>query len=257
MRVTRMRHSLLLAAVLFTAADAAAVESWVLFGAALGYRSGCDPSYIWKAEPMFHNGAAAARTVAILHQSGIGSLPSTVTIPAGTSLPLSRFVGGPPLSLGAIELDVPADVTLQPRLEYEDILPCSGFGAAPGPTGHISLPLFHVVDAGAVQPHYGLDLGIQPVRINAGVYNAGTGTATANITVRRPACETSTTTVVAVPPDTLAQVPVAVPPICEPVNGTPMYMVNATVVVDQPSFSYATTVSNGQAPSATFGVGTQ
>jgi hypothetical protein len=244
-------------AVALLAVDASAGESWVLFGSVLGYRNGCDPSYIWKAEPVFHNAGAVDRNISILHQSGTTSLPSTLTIPAGTSLPLSLMVGGPPLGIGAVELDAPADVVVQPRLEYENVLPCSGAAPALGPSGNITLPLFHLVDAGQAQVHYGLDLGIQSVRINVGVYNAGTHLATATIALRRPSCDSATTTSVSVPPDALVQVPVSVPPICSsPVNPTPTWILNATVVVDQPSFSYATTVSNGQAPNVTFGVGT-
>ncbi len=251
-----MKRCLIFVAALL-AADASASESWVLFGSVLGYRNGCDPSYAWRAEPIFHNTGAADRNISILHQSGTTSLPSTLTIPSGTSLPLSRVVGGPPLGIGVIELDAPGDVSVQPRLEYENILPCSGAAPALGPSGNISLPLFRLVDAGQAQVHYGLDLGIQSVRVNVGVYNAGTRTATATVTLRRPSCNNETNTFVTVPPDALVQVPVPVPPVCiSPVNPSPLWVLNATVIVDQPSFSYATTVSNGQSPNVTFGVGT-
>jgi len=251
-----MKRYMVVAAAALFAASASASESWVLFGSVLGYRNGCDPSYVWKTEPIFHNRSAADQIIAVLHRSGTFSLPGTLTIPAGTSLPLSLLAGGPQLGIGVIELDAPADVTVQPRLEYENILPCSGAAPALGPSGNIPLPLFHVVEAGQAQLHYGLDLGIQSVRVNVGVYNAGTRTATATIVLQRPSCNNPTSTSVTVPPDALIQVPIPVPPICSvPVNPSPPFLLNATVVVDQPSFSYATTVSNGQSPNVTFGAG--
>jgi hypothetical protein len=237
---------------------AAAADSWVLFGSARGFTAGCEPSYVWATQTIFHNTASFDRQIAVLHQSGNLILPPVITVRAGESLPLwPSFTDVPPAGLSAVRLDVPSDVAVESRLEYRNILPCSGQPPALGPSGKIALDSFRVVDAGQAQHHYGLDLGTQSVRVNVGVYNASMTFATATVELRRPSCSDPAITVITLPPDTLLQMSVPVPPICPtPSNPhTPYYLVNATVTVDQPSFSYATIVSNVQPPNVTFGVG--
>ncbi len=247
---------MMVAALMLSTLTTVAGESWVLFGSARGFTTGCDPSYIWATETIFHNTAASDRQIGILHHSGTTILPPSITVAGGESR--SLFFGNiPPSGLEALKIDVPSDVIVESRLQYWNVQPCVGLPPPLGPSGKIGLLSFHLTDAGQPQHHYGLDLGIEPVRVNVGVYNAGTSTATATIELRRPKCNNPVTTVLTVPPDTLVQVRVPIPPICDvSANDAPFWIVNGTVTVDQPSFSYATSVSNVQAPHVTFGVGT-
>jgi hypothetical protein len=242
-------------AALLVGAAAGASENWTLFGAALGTRSGCTASYNWSVEPVFHNQSDSDRTINVLHQSGPAGLPPSITVPAGQSVPLSGIVSGPPLGLFAVDLDAPADVFVESRLQVTNVQPCVAVPPS-GPFGGIPFPLFHIVNAGQPQHHYNVGLGIQDTRMNVGIYNAGSITATATVEVRRPACSNPATTVVTVPPDSVVQTRVAVPPLCAaPAGLSPFWMLNATVTVDEPSFSYATSVSNAFPPTVTFGTG--
>ena len=238
--------------------SAAAAYSWLLFGSSRAASTNCAPTYIWATETVFHNTSSSDRQIIVLHQSKGEILPPSIVVRGGESLPLSIFAGDfPPPGLAAVEVDVPADVIVESRLEYRNILPCSGQPPALGPSGKLALPSFALVAANRQQRHFGLDLGVQSVRVNVGVYNAAPIPAIAMIEMRRAACDDRVSTVITIPADTLLQTTVSVPAICvAPLHPrTPFWTVNATVTIDQPSFSYATTVSNTQPPSATFGVG--
>jgi hypothetical protein len=195
-----------------------------------------------------------------VHRNGAVTLPAAITVRAGESLPLNSFSGDlAPAGLFAVRLDVPAGVAVEPRLEYRAAGTCGGAPPPLGPSGKIGMPAFRLTDANEPQRHFGLDLGIQPSRVNVGVYNAGGSAATATIELRRAACNDPSTTIVTVPPDTLVQVSARTPPPCaSPLfPRTPPWIVNGTVTVDQPSFTYATPLSNVQRPVISFGVGSR
>jgi hypothetical protein len=252
----KLRHGISVVIMILWSNFVAAAESWVLFGSARASTTNCAPTYIWATETVFHNTSSADRQIVVLHQSKAEILPPSIVVRGGESLPLSSFVGDFPPGLAALKLDVPADVVVESRLEYRNILPCSGQPPALGPSGKLALPSFRLVNTGQPQRHFGLDLGIQSIRVNVGVYNAAPTFALATIEMRRPACDDRMTSVVMIPPDTLIQTTVPAPLCAAVLNPrTPYWMVNATVTVDQPSFSYATTVSNVQQPNVTFGVG--
>jgi hypothetical protein len=159
--------------------------------------------------------------------------------------------------LWVTRLTVPADVTVEGRLEFF-------FEGCTGPfvgraRGRIALPVFRsLVPAGVRTLHAGTDLGVQNVRTNVSVYNAGSVTATATIEVHRAGCAITlppVTLVVSIPPDTLVQTPVyEAPPACTDHLSVERWAAYTVVRVDQPSLSFVVSLSNEAAPSATIGV---
>lgn len=249
-----------LAGTMLVAFTAAAADVWVVHGSAFGPSVPCDASYVWTTETLLHNTTTADQQITVLHQNGAVTLPQAITVRAGESLPLNSMSGDiAPAGLFAVRLDVPAGVVVEPRLEYRAASTCGGVPPPLGPSGKIGMPAFGLTEANQPQRHFGLDLGIQPSRVNVGVYNAGTRAATATIELRRAACNDATTTMVTVPPDTLVQVTARMPPVCAAplFSRTPSWIVNGTVIVDQPSFTYATPLSNVQRPVISFGVGSR
>jgi hypothetical protein len=155
---------------------------------------------------------------------------------------------------------VPSSVLVESRLEYSFADACRGLPASNLPLGKASLPVFReLAPAGTTVAHLGSDMGIQKVRVNVGIYNAGAATATASIEVHRPGCskEPIATRTLAIPANSLIQISVNdLPAPCialiEPLSTWwPMF---TTVTVDQPSLSYATALVNDQPPGATFAV---
>lgn len=240
---------------------AAARDAWVLIGQARAARSGCnDYYYTWYTDTIFHNLAGAEAKVSVVEQ-GVAPLitPVSFSVPANHSVALSTHIGAmPPLGMNMVHFNVSDSVYVESRLEYRYDQPC--VANAPGAAGKIGFPVFdHLVPAGQLQMHFGTDLGLQRSRFNVGIYNAASVAANAHIEVRNQSCFpiTISDADVVVPPNTLVQA--SLPQgLCEYLVDTsmPPWVKYTVVIVDQPSLTYVTPVSNQQAPNVSFGVGT-
>jgi hypothetical protein len=258
-----LRKSFLALVLLVTIVQtAAAKDAWVLVGQARGARSGCNDYYTWYTDTIFHNLANAEARVSVVDQ-GVAPVitPVSFAVPANHSVGLSTQIGAmPPPGMNMVHFDVGDSVYVESRLEYRYDQPCSAVAPAPGPAGKIGFPVFdHLVPAGQLQMHFGTDLGLQRSRFNVGIYNAASVPATAHIEVRNQSCFpiNIADADVVVPPNTLVQA--SLPQrLCEYLvdTSTPPWVKYTIVIVDQPSLTYVTPVSNQQAPNVSFGVGT-
>jgi hypothetical protein len=151
--------------------------------------------------------------------------------------------------LSVTELEVPPGADVEGRLEYY-YDSCGAAPPSPVPAGVVRMPVFsRLVPAGEKQPHYLTDLGPQSVRRSVAIYNAGLGPAFARISIRRPHYigESPLIQLAPIPADMLVQIPAATLPTCEAATATSPWWVTVTdVTVDQPGFSFVTTLRNGK-----------
>lgn len=162
--------------------------------------------------------------------------------------------------LWVARLEVPDAVQLVSRLLVPAYLAfgCDGGSGRPLRTyAGIRMPVVRqLIAPGVAQVHLGTDIGgdsgemADDGRTNVGVYNAGSMAATAIVEFRR-GCDgvLIASRSAAIPPNTIVQLngfPFA-PQGCSAIN-TAAYEAYAVVTVDQPSFSYAITLSNQRPP---------
>ena len=231
-------------------------------GQARGPQLACGDVYTWYTDAIFHNFGATAESVTLAGQ-GVAPLIQQVSfdVPAKTSMALSNQIGRmPPLGMNIAHFQVGNDIGVESRLEVRYDQPCLSIPPSPGPSGKIAFPVFtHLIPAGEVQVHFGTDLGLQRSRVNVGVYNASSVPANAHLELRSQACFPSTQAKAdfVVPANTLVQTTLS-PGLCEFIQDTsvPPWVRSTVVIVDQPSITYATPVSNQQSPNVSFGVGT-
>jgi hypothetical protein len=254
----------LLPAVLFLTitSSATAKDVWILVGQARGPQLACSDIYTWYTDAIFHNFGATPESVALAGQ-GVSPLIAQVSfdVPAKSAVALSSQIGRiPPPGMNIAHFVVGNDIAVESRLEVRYDQPCLTTPPAGGPTGKVGFPVFtRLAAADEVQVHFGTDLGLQRSRVNVGVYNASSVPANAHMEVRNQACFPSTQAKadIVVPANTLVQTTL-IPGLCEFVQDTsvPAWVRSAVVIVDQPSITYATPVSNQQSPNVSFGVGT-
>ena len=227
----------------------------------------------WRDHLLFRNTTSQDLTVRALGASnGYDiSTPDLLTVPSRRNR--SLLIGPRPGDNGATNnwtprtsyvlvvnrLDVPEGVSVESRGElYGGLatpLPC---GAQPAPSpqvfGGVALPVVRsLTPAGAEHLHLATDVGSQRSRSNVGVYNAGLVPANATIELRR-ACDDSIVEARAL---TIAANSVVQalgfgddsqrPPFCTQLGAT-YYSRYVTVVMDQPGFSFVTTLSRDADP---------
>jgi hypothetical protein len=208
----------------------------------------------WVADVILHNRTSSEAVVRTIHVSNGGdSSANTAALQPHTSATASSLgVGGTAnSSLWVAKLDVPTNLVTEGRLESFDVALCNPGQPPPAvPNGKIALPVFtSLTPAGAEQVHFGTDLGGQAVRLNVAVYNAATVPAMATIVVTQPMCANVAVTKIAlVPADSIVQIAIPEVRACTAAGGWASYV---TVVVDQPSFSFVSTIANGTTPAAT------
>jgi hypothetical protein len=260
MRLSRVLYCVLLS--VFAAGTAAADDVWVVRGfAAVPQCPFGEPVVEWRADALFYN---TADREAVLHLESVSNggnhrddefsfaiPPGEVRGLAGTANDFANAI------LWVTRLTVPADVTVEGRLEFFHES-CRSTGPQGRAAARLALPVFRsLVPAGVRTLHAGTDLGIQNVRTNVSVYNAGSVTATATIEVHRAGCATTlppVTRVVSIPPDTLIQTPVyEAPSQCSDDISVPRWVAYTVVTVDQPSLSFVVSLSNEAGPSVTIG----
>jgi hypothetical protein len=236
------------------AASATASDIWIVRGTATGAFIGCTTTR-WVADPLLHNLSNEEAVVTVLHVSNGGEVDASpsANIPAKTAvslktLGLGGFGGLGPLSV--VRLDVPDTIAVEGRLELFAASCAIGQPPPPAPFAKLRLPTFSaLVPAGREQVHLGTDLGGQTVRLNVAIYNAATVPASATITVRRPVCGGEPiVTHVTIGPDSIQQAPILDVVPCKSRTDSPDWATDVIVFVDQPSFSFVSTLANGSLP---------
>jgi len=235
-----------------------AADIWIIRGSA-GARAGDCPGVRWSADALLHNRSATDATLHVVHVSNDGGATGTsATVVAHESVSASATgIGGTAnAALWVAKLDVPPNVSVEGRLEYFAVSCNPGSPPNMVPSGKLALPVAHsLVPAGEEQVHFGTDLGGQAVRLNVAIYNAGAVPANVVVMVHQPVCHAvPSTTNAVVPADSIVQVSIPQVPPCTINALSPDWASYVTVTVDQPSFSFVSTLSNTQAPGVTTAV---
>jgi hypothetical protein len=165
-------------------------------------------------------------------------------------------------------LDVPQGVIVESRGELwgplSTPLPCPppepGGVPASEVFGTMPLPVVRsLAPAGTEQTHLAIDLGTQPIRTNVGIYNSGTATANAAIELRRSCDDTVVERrFTAVPANAVVQVfgitdtPRTSGNSCSS-SGSTYYSRYVVVVMDQPGFSFVTSLATNLSPRIVIG----
>jgi hypothetical protein len=225
----------------------------------------------WRDELIFHNASGTEQVVGLLGVSNGPPIANTQSLSIGAGTTKSSEGGDasaagtwapdPQPLLWVAHLDVPDDVLITSRAlvpTYESS-PCGGVGTVGN--SHIyagpSLPVVRsLVQAGSSQVHLATDIGGQysgaadDGRINVGIYNGGSVLASAVIEVRL-ACDGVTLhrRSITIPANTIVQVGgfSALSETCTGLNAA-AFESYVVVTVDQPSFSYAMTLSDQRPP---------
>ncbi len=227
---------------------------------------------------VFYNSGSTDAAVRLLGVSdGTATTPRTLTIPAGKTRSSDSPLGGgdaatsswapnPQPLLWVAHLEVPDRVQVMSKLWVVTSEPVS-CSALPVPPGRVytgaRMPVVEALTpAGVPQVHLGTDIGSSDLRIrsengraNVGVYNAGSIAASAMVELRR-ACDGGlvASRAATIPANGILQVLgfSSVFQGCTTIDtaGFESYVV---VTVDQPSFSYAVTLSNDRPPFAPLG----
>jgi len=262
-----VKVALLVVTLALGAWSASGADLWVLYGSAqTPARLRCS-AVGWHADAALHNLSSAPVTVRLagVSNGGGASAPAQDVIRSGGTLSLSRSPvrGLANTRLWMSHLDVPDGIIGEGRLELFQVDTCSP-GRPPGPLpfGRLTFPVFHALaPAGYVQTHFGTDLGAQSARVNIGIYNAGAVPATAIVTLNKPACPAgNVTSLVVIPADTVIQTPLAQVVTCPGGRTDPQvteWISYISVVVDQPSLSFVSTLSNEADPWPTASVATE
>jgi hypothetical protein len=230
--------------------------------------------YFWQDKLMFHNSTTTEQKVRLLGVSNSLPRPDArdLVLPPGASVSVTQdFASGgrqetslnwfplvafEPL-LFVNHLDVPAGVIVASRIEsHQSGSLCTAFPTYSNKSfGLLALPVHRfLTPAGTRQYHLGTDLGsdglglTNPSHTNVGIYNGEPAAANATIELRR-SCDDGliTSRTVRVPENSVVQT-------AGPTNDVSGYgpgcaigilpQIYTVVTVDQPSFSYAVTLSN-------------
>jgi hypothetical protein len=212
----------------------------------------------WADVLTFYNSTSATATVRVLGISNgtpFRTSPDRIDVPPGTVVWAESVLNGAwaPASEQAgniwiMNLDVPPGVVVESRDEIFLGDGCIVTTPVPNTSlGKVSLPVFHdAVPANEQQVHLGTDVGSKAARLNVGIYNQSQIAANAHIEVRR-SCDNSVVDArdVQVPPDTLIQVTGfhLGANTCAAFGTTFNWLRYTVVTVDQPSFTFATVLS--------------
>jgi hypothetical protein len=226
---------------------------------------------VYRDELIFHNAGAADATVALIGVSnGAPTTARALNVPAGrtrSSLGYCDECGAtstwrpdPQPLLWVAHLDVPDQVQIVSRLLVLAGSPptCPSFPGGYARTyAGIPMPIVRsLTPPGIPQVHLGTDIGGDPGgtaddgRTNVGIYNGGSSPASASVELRR-GCDGGLleSRKVVIPANTVIQLN-GFPNVFQGCSGldTGSFETYVTVTVDQPSFSYAVTLSNERLP---------
>jgi hypothetical protein len=237
-------------------------DVYVLQGFAYGAHFNTE-TIVFSTDVMFYNKSVANRNITLLGISGGGpaggALGESFTISPARSASLGRTVTWIPVtgsSLFVLRLDVPLDV------EVEDVLL---IGSQPdvlaSPTaeyrkyGKVRLPLSNsLTPANEPQVHLESDLGDIPSHVNVAVYNAGDRLASAKIELRQHCDDRIIASQTAlVPPNTVLQFGPFQAETASCAGVAVSRSIYTTVIVDQPSLTYVSTLANSGIPMTSIG----
>lgn len=241
--------------------SAGASQLYALQGMAIGPPLDPCTFYRWDGDLLFHNVGTTDAVVRAINVSN-GRLPSGVPlelpVPPGKTVALgTRWRPVPVLPpLWVIELDVPNDVVVESRIviatEY-----CAGPPTGNPKRGKLSFPIFRALQPpGSIKVHLGTDLASISARNNVAIYNVGTVAANAHIEIRR-GCDDALVDSrdVQIAANSVISVNgFDAPTGCDLPGTTPPSVTYVTVVVDQPSLSWVSTLANGKEISVVYGV---
>ena len=266
----------LIGAILLSCADigvAAAAQIYVVrfntLGSPVFAEAPC--TYLsYRDELVFRNAGPSNATVRLLGVSngGPAQTPRDLMVPAGETHSTegdavaiaASWAPTPQPQLWVDQLDVPDSVQIVSRLlvpAYPTAFCEGGVEAARRTYAGIPMPVVRGLTAARVpKVHLATDIGgnaggmADDGRTNVGVFNAGSVAATATVEIRRGCDDVLVASrSVAVPPNTIVQLngfPFASEG-CSAIH-TAAYETYVVVTVDQPSFSYAITLSNQRPP---------
>jgi hypothetical protein len=255
-----MKHSIAILLLVLLATTASAADMWVVQGHAFAGTGDPCTLTVWNGDVLFHNTTDAAATVTLLGVSdgpAVGTNVPSFTIPPHRTITLQAKIGAVWQPVGAKpiwidHLDVPAGVLVESRLEIGSQA-CFGLPVPIPFFGKVSFPVVRALTpAGERKVHLGSDLGAVDARVNVGVYNGGQSTAGVTIEVRR-ACDDAIldrkqitlaangfvqTTLSPGAPNVSRTSP------CFGSTDATLWATYTTVVADQPTLSYASTLAN-------------
>lgn len=227
----------------------------------------------WRDHLLFRNTTSQPATVRPLGASN-GHVPptsDTLTIPPGRSQSVMISPGAEaavsnqwtpiaPYVFVVNHLEIPSGVLVESRTELYGTadsggpLPCSPFAGGTAVLGSVPLPIVSALTPPGV-PQFLLrtDLGTLQSRTNVGIYNGGPTTATATIEVRE-GCDDQVlnSRSVAVPGNSVIQVTgfsnAVLTSQCSGAQGTPLYVRYVVVTMNQPGFSFTTSLASDLPP---------
>jgi hypothetical protein len=262
--------------MLLSAGGALASDIYVVrFNTDIVYESSTDCYRVgWRDHLLFRNSTNQDLTVRALATSNGYALssPEPLLVPARRSRSLliarrggegggtTNWTPGGFSVFVLNRLDVPAGVLVESRGELwghvHTPFPCQAFPSSlPEVFGTMPLPVVRTLTSpGVEQIHLATDIGTQGSRTNVGIYNASSSPANVLIELRRSCDDVAVQTrSVAIPPDTVTQITgLADPGVsgCS-VSTTPEYSRYVVVVMDQPGFSFVTTLARDLPPRIT------
>lgn len=264
------------AALIFIATTAVADDAYVVRFFTQRYITSTTEclSVGWWDQLTFRNVGSSDRTVRLLEASN-GYVPpqdEVLNVPAGKTRSLFVFpipqqgrhgnawAPRDPYVFIVNRLAVPSDVLVESRGEVYGgggdggPLPCDPFRVGTTIFGSFSLPVVRsLTTPNSAQYHLASDLGTLTSRTNVGIYNGGAAQATATIEVRR-GCDDALveTRTVSVPGNAVIQAGGFVNDYlqsgCTGFGSTPDHNRYVIVRVDQPSFSFITTIAQDLPP---------
>ena len=172
----------------------------------------------------------------------------------------TNWTPGGPFVFVVNRLDVPAGVLVESRGELfggvHTPFPCNPFPSfGTGVFGAIPLPVIRTLaPAGTEHVHLAIDIGTQASRTNVGIYNAGSSPANVAIELRRSCDDVAVSSrFVTIAPDTVTQITGLSDPGVSgcSLSTTPGHSRYVVVVMDQPGFSFVTTLARDLPPRIT------
>lgn len=260
-----LKRILLLVFMMVCVRTADASDRYLVQGEALGPAVSQNDQLWWTTDANLVNRGSTDEVVTVRGISNGGStngIRATVVIPAGRSASLKglrAWATAPNAPLWIVHLDAPESVVVEGILSIgtKDISLLGPLTDRHTRFGTTQLPVYRsFVPAGERQVHVGTDLGGEiSTRVNVGVFNAGTSTASALIEFRQH-CDDAllASTSVSVAPNTLVHLPgLGATALNCPSGQDPLFLgargIYTMVSVDRPSISFVSVLANTLTPS--------